>query len=286
MPGFSGLCGVAYKSLSYIIAARGICLEAELEPRLPPVFLLRLKSDFKILAVSPYTSKLHARHNMKDKNPRSRVIYLHGFASGPSSRKARLFIEKLGEFGITVEAPDLAPDFEYLTITGQLEAMENLIQGDSVVLIGSSMGGYLAALYAQKHPEVDRLVLMAPAFDFYQLWAAELGPKNLHEWRKNGCMSVFHYGKGRQLPLNYRLMQDAQQYAPFPDFQQPALILHGLNDRVVPFEKSAQFARNHSNVDLIPLTAGHDMLDVLPDIWDKSYTFLALSHIGKVPKNV
>ena len=28
------------------------------------------------------------------------------------------------------------------------------------------MGGYLAALYASRHPEIDRMVLLAPAFGF------------------------------------------------------------------------------------------------------------------------
>lgn len=202
-----------------------------------------------------------------------RVVYLHGFASSPGSRKARLFIEKLGAAGVSVEALDLT-DFRHLTITGQLETVDRAVEGEPVTLIGSSMGGYLAALYAASHAEVERLVLLAPAFDFFHLWSNELGPRKLEEWRKNGSISVFHYGMGKHAPLEYHLMEDAKGYPPFPDFGQPCLILHGLEDAVVPFEKSAEFAATHPNVTLVALDTGHEMTDVLDEIWKSASTFL------------
>ena len=203
-----------------------------------------------------------------------RIVYLHGFASSPASRKARHFVEKLTQNDIIVEALDLAPDFGHLTITSQLSVMENAINHQPVALIGSSMGGYLAALYAARHPEVSRLVLLAPAFDFYAIWAEQLGSARLEEWRKNGTISVFHYGTGRDAPLDYQLMTDAKQYQPYPDFQQPCLLLHGLKDTVVPFENSARFAALHSNVSLVPVDSGHEMTDALDEIWNFSSTFL------------
>ena len=51
-----------------------------------------------------------------------RVVYLHGFASGPGSKKARYFSERLAECGVSLEVPDLAEgDFENLTVTGPVE---------------------------------------------------------------------------------------------------------------------------------------------------------------------
>lgn len=101
----------------------------------------------------------------------SRVIYLHGFASGPSSKKARFFAERFAQLGIGLEIPDLAEnDFEHLTISGQLRVIERLSRGESTTLIGSSMGGYVSALYAARHAEVEKLVLLAPAFAFLKRW--------------------------------------------------------------------------------------------------------------------
>ena len=101
----------------------------------------------------------------------TRILYLHGFASGPSSSKARYFQERLESAGMPVEVPDLAAgDFEHLTLTGQLGVIERSAAAGPVSLAGSSMGGYLAALYAARHPEVLRVVLLAPAFDFARRW--------------------------------------------------------------------------------------------------------------------
>src|ERR1700734_332724 len=102
-----------------------------------------------------------------------RFLYLHGFASSPQSQKARAFESALRKADIPLEIPALdAGDFEHLTISGQLTIIEALLAGQPCRLIGSSMGGYLAALYAARHAEVSRVVLLAPAFGFAQRWQA------------------------------------------------------------------------------------------------------------------
>jgi hypothetical protein len=123
----------------------------------------------------------------------TRILYLHGLASSPSSSKARHFRKRLEDAGAQVDIPDLAAgDFEHLTITGQLAVVERAAAGDPISLIGSSMGGYLAALYAARHPEAVRAVLLAPAFGFARRWAESLGPARVAEWRRTGSMYVYH----------------------------------------------------------------------------------------------
>jgi len=205
-----------------------------------------------------------------------RFLYLHGFASSAVSRKARFFKEKLQEHSISLEALDLAPDFQNLTIGSQLAVIDKAVNGERVVLIGSSLGGYLAALSAAKRPElVDRLVLLAPAFDFYYLWEKELGPIKLREWREKRSMPVYHFGEDRQASVGFQLMEDALRYPGFPDFHQPCLLLHGLTDEAVPFQSSAHFVASHlDSAQLIPLHSGHELTDVLPEIWKASRKFL------------
>lgn len=107
-----------------------------------------------------------------------RVLYLHGFASSPASRKAQFFATKLRDSAVDLQIPDLAQgNFQGLTITAQMDLLVTLLAGRPAALIGSSLGGYLAALYASSHAEVQRLVLLAPAFDFYRLWLHSLGPE-------------------------------------------------------------------------------------------------------------
>ncbi len=205
----------------------------------------------------------------------NRILYLHGFASSPVSNKARFFAERLRAAGAQVDIPDLAAgDFEHLTITGQLRLVEQAAGGDAVPLIGSSMGGYLAALYAARHPEVPRVVLLAPAFRFAPRWAERLGVDAVAAWRKTDALDVFHYGENRQRSLSYALLDDASHYEDYPDFRQPALIFHGENDDVVPVAYSEEFARTHPDVQLSVLKSGHELLDVLEYMAPRVTAFL------------
>ncbi len=188
-----------------------------------------------------------------------RFVYLHGFASSPQSAKARAFQSALPD----LEVPALdAGDFEHLTISGQLEVVEELLHGEPARLIGSSMGGYLAALYAVGHPEISRMVLLAPALGFAPRWKEKTG------------LEVFHHGTGTMRSVHYGLIEDSMRYPPVPGFTQPALILHGVNDEVVPVENSRRFAAAHANARLIELDSDHALMDVLDEIVRQSVPFL------------
>jgi uncharacterized protein len=205
-----------------------------------------------------------------------RVLYLHGFASSPLSRKATFLAARLRRLGFSVDIPALDEgDFERLTITRQLEFVRPSIEKGRLSVIGSSLGGYLAALLAARYSNIDRLVLLAPAFGFHRLWIHELGPERLADWREQDALNIYHYGAGREVPLRYDLMRDAEQYPPFPDFQQPALILHGENDHVVPIELSEDFLAAHPNCRLRRFPSGHELTDVLEDMGPPIESFLS-----------
>ena len=205
----------------------------------------------------------------------TRILYLHGFASSPASRKAQFFRERLEQEGARVEIPDLAAgDFERLTLTGQLAVIQRTAADDPVDLVGSSMGGYLAALYAARHDQVRRVVLLAPAFSFARRWAEHLGPAKVEHWRHSGFVDVFHYGLNRNCKLGYQLMADAERYEDYPEFPQSALIFHGAKDDIVPVRYSREFAAAHANVALEVLDSGHELLDKLDYMAPKVAAFL------------
>ncbi len=202
-------------------------------------------------------------------------IYLHGFASSPASRKAQFFAGKLRERGVEVQVPHLEADgFRDLTVTGQLRAIEECARGQSVRLIGSSMGGYLAALYASLHPETERLVLLAPAFGFASRWRLRLGEEKFKEWRERGLIEMMHYGTGKPEAIGFGLIEDGMRYPAEPDFAQPALIFHGNGDEVVPVSFSEEFVRTRPNAQLTTMASGHELTEVMEEIWARSEEFL------------
>ncbi|MEO8026963.1 MAG: YqiA/YcfP family alpha/beta fold hydrolase [Bryobacteraceae bacterium] len=209
-----------------------------------------------------------------------RYIYLHGFASAPSSRKAQFFRQHFEDKGIDLAVPALDEGvFSSLTIGGQLKVVEREAAGASdVVLIGSSLGGYLAALYAARNPQqVTRAVLLAPAFCFPRRWREEMGEDKLREWRERGSIDMFHHGAKAPLPMGYQLIAEAASYEDYPDLVQPSLLLHGTADTVVPAKYSEEFVKRHpATSHVILLTSGHELTDVMDILWNETARFLEL----------
>jgi pimeloyl-ACP methyl ester carboxylesterase len=88
------------------------------------------------------------------------LYYLHGYQSSPTGEKATLLKEALG--AIPIAYRDDSP--EKLVISRCLFRISEALQNDDhVVLIGSSLGGFLAASTALAHPMVKQLILLNPA---------------------------------------------------------------------------------------------------------------------------
>lgn len=204
-----------------------------------------------------------------------KLIYLHGFASGPGSSKARYFKERFAEENISVEVPDLAAgDFEHLTLTKQLNVIERTAAGAAVILMGSSLGGYLAALYAARHANVEKTVLLAPGFGFARRWPQRLGPQVMEAWERTGVTPVFHYGEKAERLLRYDLIRDGSQYEDYPTVAQPCLIFHGEHDDVVPAQWSREFAAGKQNVELHVVDSDHELLNVVEPMWQRILPFV------------
>jgi len=189
-----------------------------------------------------------------------RFVYCHGFASGPQSRKAQAFREALATRGMSLEIPCLdGGDFEHLTISGQLRTIHESLED---------------ALYAAAHPEVERLVLLAPAFGFGSRWRKMQGPEVISRWRDTGWLEVFHYGARDQRRVHYGLLEDAANFPGFPDLRQPVLIFHGTDDPVVPVSFSREFVASHLSARLREMDSDHELLNVLDLITSEALPFL------------
>ncbi len=149
----------------------------------------------------------------------SRLLFIHGKDGSSQGFK----VQYLRRLYPDLLAPDFPGDFWQ-----RMARLEQII-GDTAgwAIVGSSMGGLMAAVFACQHPgQVDKLVLLAPALAFVDL---------------------------TQTPL--------------PPSATPAVIYHGRQDDVVPMERTRQVAEQlFTNLEFHVVDATHDLNPLLPSI--------------------
>jgi uncharacterized protein len=209
------------------------------------------------------------------------VLYLHGFASSPESSKARFLSRKFAERSVRMLVPDLnQPDFSTLTVTRMLQQVEQTLASAEgpLVIVGSSLGGFVAVQAALRHPDrITRVVLLAPALDFDGNRLTELGDRGLAAWKSSNQLAVFHYGYGRMMPVHYDLYADARRYSALQaDISQPVQVFQGRFDTAVNPDTVERWARSRPNVELHMLDDDHQLLRSLEGIWTAMERFLQL----------
>ena len=218
----------------------------------------------------------------QDSKPRLHVFYLHGFASSRRSSKAAFLAEKLRDHGLPLHTPDFnEPDFSTLTITRMIEQVGRDIDRlppAPVVLIGSSLGAFVAVQVALARPEgISRLVLLAPAIDFGGNRMRDLGGVGIEEWKRRGHLDVFHYGLGRRLPVHYALYDDACGYdCVNASLSMPVQVFQGRHDTAVDPASVEAWAAARPGIELHMLSDDHQLTGSLPYIWQEMERFLGL----------
>jgi pimeloyl-ACP methyl ester carboxylesterase len=208
-------------------------------------------------------------------------FYLHGFLSGPQSNKGKFLNLKFNQSGNNLISPDLNDgDFSRMTISSQMEVLKRKLMSNSepAVLIGSSLGGYLAVLLAEQLPQIEKLVLIAPAFEFAERYLNSLSPQQLAEWQNNGFLPLYHYHYQKEMKLAYGIVEDGLKYnRSMIQREIETIMFHGINDASVPYELSIEYLKKNSRARLMLLNSDHGLLDHLEFMWTYIDVFLAVS---------
>ena len=195
----------------------------------------------------------------------TQFIYLHGFASSPLSNKAVVFKKKFKEIDFSLVVPDLEKgNFKNINLTFQMNVLFDLLnkfKDEEVCLVGSSMGGYLAAIAAQKRTNVKAIYLMAPGFNFMDRWMKRLGLDWKDETSWISMIPVFHYGYGVTKHISTRIFKDAKNWSNLKlERKIPIRIVHGIHDEVVSVNESRKFVADRPWSSLKELDTDHGLL--------------------------
>lgn len=224
-------------------------------------------------------------------DPRRAVLYMHGFGSRQSGTKAELFRERVLGLGIAFCSFDFQGHGDSggsmfdLTLTRNLADIERVHDElcrrgyESVILIGSSMGGGAGLWYAAKHPEgVEAALHIAPSVSLDQGLLDLAGPDDARRWEAEGKLRFEH--ELVSCDISWDLIEDLRSYRIEhlqSIYRTPTLILQGKNDTSVPWEKVVSFvvSCDFEEIDLhLMADADHRMVDRLDHLWRLMHEFL------------
>lgn len=192
------------------------------------------------------------------------VVWLSGFKSDMAGTKAQVLADWARAKGQSFLRLDYSGHgrsggaFEDGTIGRWRDDALAVIDAASMgplVLVGSSMGGWLALLVAKARPErVQSMVLIAPAADFTEalLWQG-LDPAARHEIEETGRWARPSAYDPQPYVITRRLIEEGREHlllgAPIV-FGGPVRILQGARDPDVPFAHAQRLAEQLTTDDL------------------------------------
>lgn len=192
------------------------------------------------------------------------LVWLGGFKSDMAGTKARALADWAVAAGRAYVRFDYfghgesSGDFAKGTITrwrdDALGVLSELVPGEAV-LVGSSMGGWLACLAAMAAPErIRAMVLIAPAPDFTEkLMAPGIPPEGRADLERDGVWlrpSLY----GDPYPITRALLEDGARWSILPGpvpIEVPARILQGGADPDVPWVHALELAHALKGDDVV-----------------------------------
>ena len=163
-------------------------------------------------------------------------VFCHNLMSPPEDSFACMYLkDTLGALNVPLLTPSLVADDGRTTVTAAAarlaDAIAALPDDRPVRLIGSSLGAYVAAVYAsdaENAKKIDRIMLLAPTF------------------KPRACLATVEKEMGVSLGDAFR--QDLENHPDFPFAPCRAYVVHGYDDEAAPLEHSLTWVRDASVV--------------------------------------
>ncbi|MFY9590282.1 alpha/beta hydrolase [Rickettsia endosymbiont of Halotydeus destructor] len=184
------------------------------------------------------------------------VIFLHGLMSNMNGDKAVYLMDYCKKNNYNFIAFDnfghgsASGKFIDQTIGSWLLGLEIILDkliDDEVILIGSSMGGWVALLAALKfQSKIKALICLAPAPDFTEDIWQNLSKDEQAEMQSIGMLEVSGRNCRDKYPISHNLILEAKNHLLLTrdniDINIPIHLIHGMLDEDVPYNLSVKLA--------------------------------------------
>lgn len=191
------------------------------------------------------------------------LVYLHGFQSSKKSEKTKTIkqiarAKKVGYLSLDYtghgDSSGQAIDFRIgQCLTDALDVIQKVVQ-TPIILIGSSLGGWIAFLLAEKLPNrVLSVIGMAPGVDFMaDMWKHRLTDK-IRSALKAGQV-IGPNEQTANAPWTYEMFQEAEQHLLLKkgiQYNGTVVLIHGDSDKTISYQKSFQIKDALTSSDVI-----------------------------------
>lgn len=170
-------------------------------------------------------------------------------------------LDAFGKNNYSIELSDLRSVIDW--VCDWANPYSQLLDVDQISLMGHSLGGGIAILYASEDDRIKKLVTWAGINECKTPWGNWPDEKML-AWKQTG---VDYYMNGRtqqQMPLYYQLYEDYLRNSARLNIRDainrleiPILICHGTQDNAVPVQKAYDLVKWQPHAKLFTVESDH-----------------------------
>ena len=204
-----------------------------------PVIVLSHSSSLTHAAMEPYAKYLSGK---------GYAAYCFDFCGACNSSKSTG--RSTDEMTVFTEVEDLE------IVLGKIRSLD-IVDPDNVFVLGSSQGGLVTALTAEKHSaDIKGMILFYPAFNIPELiskFTSSSGTGSFPGWQ-GGTGSGF--GNMGMSDAFVESIKDYDVYANIGTYPNDIIILHGTNDFLVDIKYSEQAVAKYPSAVLYPIHGG------------------------------
>ncbi|MBT3814919.1 alpha/beta hydrolase [Candidatus Woesearchaeota archaeon] len=192
------------------------------------------------------------------------VILVHGYSSNKEGKTTSDMAKELTTRGMNSFRIDLdgcgesEGYFAEQTVTSMADDIVSAIKFveslgyENIDLMGASGGAISSMVAVLQCPQIRKLALKSPTFDYVEQRRKSYGEEKIKKWKEKGHLMI-EKSRGT-LRVDYSFFEDAHNHIMYDKVKNiscPVLMIHGDADEVVDIKQSKKAVNNFPNVKLI-----------------------------------